>query len=268
MESKNVSKKEYRKPSVVSIAGLDPSGCAGLLLDVRVIGSLGFHPCGVVSAITFQNTCKGYGYEKVSPETVEEQLKSILEDKLIAGVKIGLLNSTEVAEVIVELLEEYGMDKKVILWDPVYASTTNLKFQETAEFAEIAEIMSAIVSFLTPNAEEAELLSGVEVNDLKSAEKAAKKISQKLECAVVITGGKLRGIDVVYDGKAFAIQAEYSPVEIRGTGCVYSSALTCYLAKGESLEDAARHSRLYLLESVKRAKLTGKCLPCSEVAKL
>jgi hydroxymethylpyrimidine/phosphomethylpyrimidine kinase len=260
----NSRNADYRKSSIITIAGLDPSGCAGLLLDVRVIASLGFHPCGIVSAITFQNTCKGYGYESVSALSVERQLKSILEDMLIAGVKIGLLNSKEVAEVVSENLKEHA---KVVVWDPVFRSTTELEFFED-DFAEIARILSAVTTVITPNVEEAKLLSGVEITNLATAEKAAKKISEKFNSAVIITGGELKGVDVAFNGKAFRVEAEYSPVEIRGTGCVYSSALTCYLAKGEELEDAARHSRLYLLESIKRAKLTGKCLPCCEAANL
>jgi hydroxymethylpyrimidine/phosphomethylpyrimidine kinase len=258
-------KKEYRKPSLISIAGLDPSGCAGLLLDVRVIRALGFHPCGVVTALTFQNTCRGYGFEQVSPSVVEKQLNSILEDKLVAGVKIGLLNSVEVAEVVANLLKDYEFDNRgPVVWDPVFKSTTKLEFFNES-FVGVAESLSAIVDVATPNVEEAELLSGVKINERTSAEKAAMIISRKLNSAVVITGGKLNGIDVVFDGKkAFTVEAEFSPVEIRGTGCIYSSALTCYLSKGESLEDGARLSRLYLLESVKRARLTGKCLPCSD----
>jgi hydroxymethylpyrimidine/phosphomethylpyrimidine kinase len=235
-----------------------------LLLDVRVISSLGFHPCGIATAITFQNTCEGYGYEKVSAGVVDRQLRSVLEDELIAAVKIGLLNSKEIAEVVVQNLKDYGLDRGVVLWDPVYTSTTKLEFFQK-EFSEIAGILSEAVSFLTPNAKEAELLSGMEVKDLESAGNAAKNISGKFGCAVVVTGGRLKGVDVVYDGELFSVQAEYSPVEIRGTGCIYSSALTCYLARGEKLEDATRHARLYLLEAVKRSKLVGKCHPCSEV---
>ena len=260
--------RDYRKASIISIAGLDPSGCAGLLLDVRVIGALGFHPCGVVSSVTFQNTCKGYGFEKISPSAVGRQLNSILEDHLVAGVKIGLLNSKETAEIVVDCLKDYSFDYNFdILWDPVYRSTTNLEFFKD-DFLEVAETLSEVVRFVTPNVEEAELLSGLKIEDLDSAKAAAKKIHERFDLAVVITGGKLKGVDVVYDKKPFCVQAEYSPVEIRGTGCVYSSALTCYLAKGENLEDAVRHARLYLLESVKKARLAGKCLPCSEVASL
>ena len=260
-------KKEYRKPSLISIAGLDPSGCAGLLLDVRVIRALGFHPCGVVTALTFQNTCKGYGFEPVSPSAVEKQLSSILEDKLIAGVKIGLLNSIEIAKVVVDLLKSYGLGKKgPVVWDPIIKSTTKLEFFNE-NFVEVAEFLSNVVDVVTPNVEEAELLSGRKIEDISSAEEAARIISRRLNSSVVITGGKLKGVDVVLEGeKAFTVEAEFSPVEIRGTGCIYSSALTCYLSKGDSLEDATRHSRLYLLESVKRARLTGKCLPCSDPA--
>ncbi len=264
-EAQKDQRKEYRKPSLISIAGLDPSGCAGLLLDVRVIRALGFHPCGVVTALTFQNTCRGYGFEQVSPSAVERQLNSILDDKLVAGVKIGLLNSMEVAEIVVSSLKDYGFNKKEpVVWDPVFKSTTKLEFFNES-FISVAESLSSIVDVVTPNVEEAELLSGIKINEIALAEKAAKIISRKLKSSVVITGGKLRGIDVVFDGeKAFTVEAEFSPVEIRGTGCIYSSALTCYLSKGESLEDATRLSRLYLLESVKKARLTGKCIPCSD----
>jgi hydroxymethylpyrimidine/phosphomethylpyrimidine kinase len=256
---------DHRKASVIAISGLDPSGCAGLLLDARVIASLGFHPCGIASAITFQNTCKGYGYESISALSVEKQLKSILEDAFIVGVKIGLVNSREVAEVISENLREH--DFETVVWDPVFRSTTDLEFFNN-DFTEVAKILSAVTTVITPNVEEAKLLSGIEIRDLSTAEKAARKIFEKFDSTVVVTGGELKGVDVAYDGRVFTVEAEYSTAEIRGTGCVYSSALACYLASGEKIEDAARHSRLYLLESIKKAKLTGKCLPCCEAANL
>ncbi len=264
-KSKKNQEKDYRKPSLISIAGLDPSGCAGLLLDVRVIRALGFHPCGVVTALTFQNTCRGYGFEPVSPSAVEKQLESILEDKFVVGIKIGLLNSIKIAEVIVDLLRDYGFDRKrPIVWDPIFKSTTKLEFFGK-DFINVAESLSSVVNVVTPNVEEAELLSGVEIEDVGSAKKAAEIVSRRLDSSVVVTGGELKGVDVVFDGeRTFTVEAEFSPVEIRGTGCIYSSALACYLSKGERLENAVRLSRLYLLESVKRAKLTGKCIPCSD----
>jgi hydroxymethylpyrimidine/phosphomethylpyrimidine kinase len=252
--------EDYRKPSILSIAGLDPSGCAGLLLDVRVIRALGFHPCGVVTAITFQNTCSGYGFDEVSYPTLESQFRSVFEDELVMGVKLGLLTS-KAAEAAFTFLR--GGDFFSV-WDPVFSSTTGLKFFEN-EYLRVTEKITATVDIITPNVEEAELLSGIKIVDILSAERAAERIYSRYGVQTIITGGKLSGKDLIYDGKkTYTVEAEFSPVEIRGTGCVYSTALTCFLTRGEKIRDAARLARLYLLESVKRAGLYGKCLPCSD----
>jgi|Deesub1362A_J573_1020465.scaffolds.fasta_scaffold00104_1 hydroxymethylpyrimidine/phosphomethylpyrimidine kinase len=260
LKSKDL-KKDFRYPSILSIAGLDPSGCAGLLIDIRVIRSLGFHPCGVVTALTLQNTCHAEGYEVVPHDLMRKQITEIFKDLNVLGVKIGLLNSLESAEAVEMALGDF--DGFVVL-DPVIKSTTGLNFFET-DVKNIFERLAGVVDVITPNIFEAELISYLKIKTVDEAKKAAKKISEMFECSTIITGGGLGGRDVVFErktGEVFTVEAEFSPVEIRGTGCVYSTALTCYLSKGNKLVDAARLARVYLLETVKRAKPAGKCHPC------
>ncbi|AGK60820.1 Hydroxymethylpyrimidine/phosphomethylpyrimidine kinase [Archaeoglobus sulfaticallidus PM70-1] len=243
------------RTSILSIAGLDPSGCAGITLDSAVIRALGFHSCTIVTSITFQNTCKAIGHEVVPREVVEKQLLSILEDLNIAGVKIGVIHEAHTETL--KLLNDFD----VVVWDPVFKSTTGHTF---SDISRIAKRVCEVAKVITPNKYEAEVLSGVKIESIDDARACAEKLSEMLNVSVVITGGGLEGNDVVYDmirDHVFTVSAEFSDFEIRGTGCAYSTALTCFLTK-RKLDDACRLARLYLLSSVKSAKPVGKCHPC------
>jgi hydroxymethylpyrimidine/phosphomethylpyrimidine kinase len=250
---------DYRKQTIVSIGGFDPSGCAGVIVDFAVTRSLGFHPCGVITTLTFQNTCKGHGVVSTSLHDVERQLNSIFEDFQVVGVKIGLINSSEIAGFVSDYLKELDL---VVVWDPVMRSTTGLNFQNDS-FIEIARKIGEATDVITPNVDEAEFLSGMKIENIDSAKECARMLSKELNSSVVITGGRIGGIDVAFDGSnEYIVSANFSKLEIRGTGCVYSSALTCFLSRGEEFESALRLARLYLLESIKKSRLAGRCLPC------
>jgi hydroxymethylpyrimidine/phosphomethylpyrimidine kinase len=119
---------------------------------------------------------------------------------------------------------------------------------------------------VTPNLQEARILADTALNSKndisEEIERISSEIFNKFGCRVIITGGELRGRDFVFEGdRKYFVEADFTPVQIHGTGCVYSTALTCYLASGRELEDAARLARLFVLESVKRAVRVGKCFP-------
>ena len=244
-------------PSILTIAGFDVCGGAGIHADVKTISSIGFHPSSVVTTITFQNTCNVFGIEKVEAETVDKQLLAILDDLLIIGIKIGLVCDVNVAKLIANRIRKLDVPKVL---DPVIKASVGYEFSD----AEIYRILASACNYITPNASEASLMANQKIESIKDAKKVAKRLSEEFNCSTVITGGSLDGKDVVHDlerSETFTVEAEFSPFEIHGTGCVYSTALTCYLAKGESLEDACRLARLFLLEAVKKAKPIGDCNP-------
>jgi hydroxymethylpyrimidine/phosphomethylpyrimidine kinase len=239
--------------SILAIAGFDTCGGAGIHADIKTIRDLGFHPSSAITVVTFQNTCGIDGIYEIKPKVVEKQILAVLDDLDLAGIKIGLVCSVDVAEVISKLIADLEVPKVV---DPVIKATTGFDFAGV----EVYSIIAKACDILTPNAYEASLLSGVEVKTLDDAKKSAEIIAERFDCSVVITGGSLGGKDVVFDGEIHIVEGELIDKEVHGTGCVYSSALTCYLAKGYDLTEACKMARDFVYNAVKNAKAIGRCL--------
>ncbi len=240
-------------PSIMAIAGLDESGGAGIVADVRTIASLGFHPAAVITAVTFQNTQRLEGVFDLAGN-IERQIEVIKGDLKIAGIKTGMVYSMDAAKEVKRGIED--MDAVKVL-DPVIEASVGGRLSGT----DVYRYLLAAYDVVTPNVYEAAALSGIAVKSVDDAIMAAERLYQEANVGVVVTGGSLGGVDVIYDGKAHFVEAEMGSTTIHGTGCVYSSALTCFLARGEQLIDAARKARLYVIEAVKRAKIVGKGLP-------
>lgn len=244
-------------PSILTVAGFDVCGGAGIHADIKTISSIGFHPSSVITTITFQNTCNVYGIERVDAETIDKQISAILDDLNIIGIKIGLVCDVKAAEVIVNKIRRLDIPKVL---DPVIKASVGYEFSDI----EVYRMLASACNYITPNVSEASLMANQKIESIEDAKKVAKRLSEEFDCSTIITGGSLDGKDVVHDlekSETFTVEAEFSSFEIHGTGCVYSTALTCYLAKGNSLEDACRLARLFLLESVKKAKPIGDCNP-------
>ncbi|ADB58645.1 bifunctional hydroxymethylpyrimidine kinase/phosphomethylpyrimidine kinase [Archaeoglobus profundus] len=235
--------------TVVSFAGVDPSNGAGIYVDLAVIKSLGFHPAGVVTTLTYQNTCGVKGVVNLS-DCIEGQADAVFEDLDIVGVKVGLVLKG------CEVIAKYMKKVEVSVVDPVLVSTTGYDFENL----DVYKFLAKHCEVLTPNVDEAMALSECRITDLKSARECAKEISRTYGCSVVITGGKLKGVDVIFDGKFYTVESKLFNYEVHGTGCVYSSALTCHLAKGLNLYEACKNAREVVLKAVENSKTVGRCL--------
>ncbi len=234
---------------ILTISGFDPSGGAGIHADIKTVRCVGMFPVSVLTALTAQNTCGVYEVRSVDAELIELQLERLLEDVRIDAVKIGLVAEEDVAEVIAERLREIDVPKVL---DPVIFAGSGGKIGSENAYAKLLQC----VDVATPNLTEAKILSGKE--DVIDAGRELRKHVK----AVIITGGELNGRDHVFEEREYVVEAEFSPVNVHGTGCVYSTALACYLAAGRKLEDAARLARILTLESVKRGVRVGKCSVC------
>jgi|Deesub1362A_J573_1020465.scaffolds.fasta_scaffold01064_6 hydroxymethylpyrimidine/phosphomethylpyrimidine kinase len=237
----------------MTIAGLDGSGGAGIVADVRTVASLGFHPAAVITAVTFQNTQRLEGVFDLTGE-IERQIETIKSDLKIVGIKTGMIYSMGAAEEVKRGIEDIDAVKVL---DPVIEASVGGKLSKI----DVYKHMLPSYDVVTPNAHEAAALSEIAVNSVDDAIIAAEKLHQEANVKVIVTGGSLGGVDVIYDGKVHFVEAEMGSITIHGTGCIYSSALTCFLARGESVIDAARKARLYVIEAAKRAKIIGKGLP-------
>ncbi len=235
---------------ILTVSGLDPSGGAGIHADVKTAKALNFHAASIITALTVQNTCHSGKVYPVDPRIVREQIREILEDFEPSCVKIGLVSSRELAVAILEGIKDLNCPKVL---DPVITAGTGGKLGSVEAY----KILLPSMTVTTPNLSEAKQLATA-----SNAEELAEEIWRNYECSAIITGGELGGVDVVCDeGKLYRVKAEFSPVNIHGTGCVYSTALACYLGLGNTLENAVRKARIFVLESVKKAIRVGKCSP-------
>ncbi len=243
--------------TILTLSGLDPSGGAGLHADIKTAKAIGLYPASIVTSLTVQNTCELKTVVPVDTEILRKQIEAVLEDIKIDCIKIGLISSVEVAKVVAE--EIVKLDAPKVL-DPVIFAGSGGKIGSVEGY----RMLLKFVDVVTPNLTEARSLISAESvkNTFEEAKDIALKINEKYGCNVVITGGELGGKDVVCENDSiYAVTAEFSPVNIHGTGCVYSTALACYLGLGNSLENAVRKARIFVLESVKKALRPGNCFP-------
>lgn len=225
---------------ILTISALDPSGGAGVSADIKVAKTLGFHPCSIITALTVQNSSMLFSVHPVDGKVVEEQFNALLSEFDFSAVKISVIPNLEIAKIISKYIEKLECPRVL---DPVLEAGVGGKLGEKIAY----ELLMPKVSVTTPNYSEAKLFGSK-----KDPEELALELFKKYGCSVVITGGELKGRDIVCDqGKIYSVEAELIPGNLHGTGCVYSTALACYLAK-ESLEDAVRKARIFVLEGVKR----------------
>lgn len=237
---------ERRK--VLTIAGSDSSGGAGIQADLKTMTAIGVYGMSVITALTAQNTTGVYGIRDVEPEFVAKQMDCIFTDIVPDAVKIGMVSQTLIIHAIAEKLQQYGA-KNVVL-DPVMVSTSGRRLLAEDAMETLAERLLLLAAVVTPNIPEAEILSGIKIETEKEMEAAAKKIGETCHGAVLVKGGHQAATanDVLYrDGKfTWFYGARIDNPNTHGTGCTLSSAIACGLAAGKTVEDSVRDAKAYL----------------------
>ena len=231
---------------VMSIAGVDPSGGAGVFADLKTFQAIGVYGCGIVTALTAQNPYKFFSTMPVSPEYIEEQIDSVMDSYEVEFIKTGMLYSPEIIELVSKKVKEYHL-KAVV--DPVMVATSggDLTKEDIADAFNKYLLPQSILT--TPNVSEAEKLSGIDINTKEGAIKACEKI----RCNSIITGGHLDGINTInINGNVTTIKQELIETEnLHGTGCNLSSAIVAHLAKGNDLKTSIVKSLDYVYEGIK-----------------
>jgi hydroxymethylpyrimidine/phosphomethylpyrimidine kinase len=248
--------------SVLTIAGSDPSGGAGIQADLKTFAALGVYGMAAITALTAQNTVTVTGVQEVPVDFIAQQIDTVFADIVPDAVKTGMLGTAEIVQLVASKAREHSFRNLVV--DPVMVAKSGDHLLRESAVAAVRDELMPVAFVVTPNLPEAATLVGFEVATLEAMQEAARAISKLGARNVVVKGGHLEGGDVVtdllYDGETFH---EFSGLRINtrnthGTGCTFASAIGSYLALGESVVEAVRDARAYLTGALEKAYDTGK----------
>jgi hydroxymethylpyrimidine kinase/phosphomethylpyrimidine kinase len=244
---------------VLTIAGSDSCGGAGIQSDIKTITSLGAHALTAITAVTAQNSMGISGVHEIPVEFIAMQIGSVVEDVFPDSVKIGMLSSGRVIENLAGMLGKYRL--KNIVVDPVMRASTGRDLMDASSVALLKDSLLPLARVITPNLHEAGVLAGFNVTNPEEMKLAAREL-KKLGPDVIITGGHLEGMcmDILYDGKdVHDFHGERIATEnTHGTGCVFSSSLACFLAMGKHIVEAARLAHQFTRGAIERGYHCGR----------
>lgn len=244
--------------TLLTIAGFDPTSGAGVTLDLAVFRSLGFHGTALITALTIQNTRK-VSETRITPgDFLERQYRSLAADIPFAGIKLGMLGSGEILPVLDRILTENP--NVPVVADPVIRSSSGTELMDEAALPRLLDILSRRASLLTPNLDEAALISGYQVRDREDLAAGAKAVFQRCRVPVLLKGGHLPGeaVDYLFDGSTgTAFPRPRVDFSVHGTGCFLSAAVLGGLAEGLPLFKACQKAGDLLAGSLKKARQIG-----------
>jgi len=243
-------------PVVLTIAGSDPSGGAGIQADIKAISATGSYAASIITALTAQNTQGVFAIESVSAGFVQKQSEVIFEDLDVQAVKIGMLQDERIIEVIARELAR--VKPKYVVCDPVMVAKDGSVLLDLGALSCYKEKLLPEVHLITPNLFEAEHLLGQPIKDAEDMEAAAITLGQRYDLNVLVKGGHLdssQSADVLYLSKVNRCHWFYAErirtKNTHGTGCSLSSAIASFLAQGMSMIDAIRSAKRYLTEAIR-----------------
>ena len=246
-------KKKYN--TVLTIAGSDSGGGAGIQADIKAISAMGCYAASAITAVTVQNTIGVQAVHPVPLHILDGQIDAVLSDIGADAIKIGMLHSAEVVDVVAGKIEKYGI--KNIVLDPVMVSTSGHRLIEESAVEVIKQRLLPLARVLTPNVPEAEILIGRSISGECDFMAVAKELAETYGVSVLLKAGHLKDktlTDYFYNKEDETLTLLPSEkVETRnthGTGCTLSSAFAAALAKGESLTTAAKSAKYYIEQAI------------------
>jgi len=245
-------------PVVLTIAGFDPSSGAGITADLKTFAAHNCYGVAAITALTVQNTQGAAALHSIDAKVLKESVESLLTDDRVRAIKIGMLGNRASAEVVRDVLASQTALPAVL--DPVLRSTSGLELVDAAGLEFLRDHLLKCVRLVTPNIEEAALLTGLKIENIEGMKAAARKLVEMGASAAVVTGGHLeKAVDVLYDGvelEAF-VGDHVKPDNTHGTGCTFSSAIAANLALGRQLRDAVVLAKAYVTEAIRKAYPVG-----------
>ncbi len=245
-------------PIVLSIAGFDPAGGAGVLADIKTLAANDCYGVAVVTATTVQNSRAAERLFPLPAKLVREQLDFLTADIAPRAVKIGILANAELTAMVVDFLQHLAGVPVVL--DPVLAATSGLPMLEPEAIALVTERLLPLCTVITPNRNEAARLSGLAADTPPQMEAAARALHQRGAANVVVTGGDLdKPSDLFFDGQQAVLLGgdRVRTSNTHGTGCTFSAALAANLALGKQVSDAVVQAKAYVTAALKQSYPVG-----------
>lgn len=254
-----------KPPVCLTIAGLDPSGGAGVIADIRTFSAFGCFAAAAISSVTFQNTTGVFGAEHQSAGSVRRQVEPIIEDYEIAALKTGMLPTREVIEEVARLAERMNGAHFVV--DPVVRSTSGFDLIDDAALRSLIEVLFPLSDLITPNRPEAERISGISIDSVDDVHSAAGVMRSMGARNVLIKGGhpaddadERKAIDYLFLGDDLHIfESEFiDTTATHGTGCVLAAAIAANLALGKDLFEAVDVAKRFVTNAIRSAPMLGR----------
>jgi hydroxymethylpyrimidine/phosphomethylpyrimidine kinase len=256
-----------KPPVVLTIAGFDPSSGAGVTADIKTIAAHGCYGVACITAMTVQSTAGVRRVEAVDPDLVAETLEELASDIPIAAVHIGMLGTGKVVKAVAEFFGRRSGKAKLpnVVLDPILKSSSGADLLDAAGTRLLVEKLIPLADVITPNVDEAAVLTGLRVTDLDEMRAAAAKLHQMGSAAVVITGGHLeKATDLLSFTTKRGVEEEVFKAErqrsnsTHGTGCAFATAMSCHLALDRGLAEAALLAKTYVTAAIAAGHPLGR----------
>jgi hydroxymethylpyrimidine/phosphomethylpyrimidine kinase len=253
-------------PVVLTIAGFDPSSGAGITADIKTIAAHECYGVACITALTVQSTRGVRRVVGVDPQIIAETLQELVSDLVVEAVHIGMLGNAQVAAAVADFLGEFAGNARLphVVLDPILKSSSGADLLDAAGTRLLIERLVPLTEVVTPNLDEASVLTGIPVTNLDQMREAAARLHSLGAANVVVTGGHLeKAIDLLSFTSARGIQQEVFKAErqrsnsTHGTGCAFSTALACHLAHGRGLPEAVLLSKVYVSAAIASAHPLG-----------
>jgi hydroxymethylpyrimidine kinase/phosphomethylpyrimidine kinase len=251
---------EESPPVVLTIAGFDPSGGAGIVADVKTITAFGCFAAAAVTSLTYQNTAGVFGASHQTAEIVRAQVLPVVEDFRVAGAKTGMLPTREIIEEVARLFREAKLPAPVV--DPVVRSTSGYDLIDDGALDALKSELLPLARVVTPNIPEAERITGMSIRDRGAMAEAARAIRAMGARAVLVKGGHLEGsaLDVLdEEGEVTYFDAErVETTSTHGTGCTLAAGIASCLARGLSVKESVALAKRFVTDAIRSAPRLGR----------
>ena len=260
----NSAETRPQVPVVLTIAGSDSGGGAGIQADIKTFAALGVFGTSAITCVTAQNPSSVTGIQAIDPEMVDRQIKAVCDGFPVAAAKTGMLYSSQIIKIVAA--DDVRQGIPILVVDPVMVAASGARLLKADAIDTLCADLLPQARVITPNLHEAEILCGHAISSLDEMRTAASEIGDRFDVACVVKGGHLPGdevVDVLYDeGEEHLFQAARVNVEqTHGAGCMFSAAITAYLAKGELLEEAVGKAKEFVRQALIHTGRAGRHHP-------